>query len=74
MASDCQFFNGSTPEEAALPRIEQTSAPGLVFGCGNPQGDGPLFFFVPVPGGAVRVPVCTEHAERLAQLYGNWAT
>lgn len=43
----------------------------VVFECGKPQGDGPLFFFVPVPGGAVRVPVCTEHGGYLARLYGS---
>lgn len=66
--SDCQFFAFPTAAEAAEMGI---SATGMVFGCGRPQGDGPLFFFVPVEGGAVRVPVCEEHCGHLKRLYGR---
>jgi hypothetical protein len=64
---DCQFYSTPTAEEAAQFGVND---PDIVLDCGNPQGDGPLFFFVPVPGGAVRVPVCAMHGERLAYLYG----
>lgn len=67
----CQFFSFPTAEESAELGITLDSDPGLVLGCEAPQGDGPLFFFVPVPGGAVRVPVCAMHGERLAYLYGG---
>lgn len=66
----CQFFSFPTAEESAEFGITMDSDPNLVLGCDAPQGDGPLFFFVPVPGGAVRVPVCAKHGERLAYLYG----
>lgn len=68
---DCQFFAFPAVEERAAFGITSGSDPDLVLGCGKPQGDGPLFFFVPVPGGAVRVPVCTEHGGYLARLYSG---
>jgi hypothetical protein len=68
---DCQFFAFPTAEESARLGITMDTDPNLVLGCGNPQGGGPLFFFVPVPGGAVRVPVCAEHGEHLSRLYGS---
>lgn len=68
---DCQFFSFPTAGESARLGITMDSDPNLVLGCEAPQGDGPLFFFVPVPGGAVRVPVCAKHGERLTFLYGG---
>jgi len=65
---DCQFYASPTAEEVSQLGI---SDPDVVLGCDAPQGDGPLFFFVPVTGGAVRVPVCAMHGERLAYLYGS---
>jgi hypothetical protein len=70
MPGSCQFFSFPTAEESAAFGITTGSDPNFVLGCEAPQGDGPLFFFVPVPGGAVRVPVCAKHGERLAYLYG----
>ena len=70
MPGSCQFFSFPAAEESAAFGITTGADPDIVLGCGNPQGDGPLFFFVPVTGGAVRVPVCAMHGERLAYLYG----
>jgi hypothetical protein len=53
----CGFFE--TPPQA--PESDQ------VIQCPEPQGAGPLFFLVPVPGGAVRVPVCDKHGRVLAE-------
>ena len=63
----CAFFAIPTGAEARRLKI---SDPDVVLGCRNRQGEGPLFFFVPVPGGAVRVGVCPEHAEWLARHFG----
>lgn len=64
----CQFFR--TPTEA-----ERAELPGLpddaVLGCDDEQGPGPLYFFVPVRGGAVRVGVCPRHADLLAEHHGT---
>jgi hypothetical protein len=64
----CQFFKTPT-------RAERDTLPGLpddgVIGCGDEQGPGPLFFFVPVHGGAVRVGVCPRHAGLLAEHHGT---
>jgi hypothetical protein len=68
--SGCQFYATPTPEQAAMYKITDTEA---VLGCENPVGgeSGGLRFFVPVAGGAVRVPVCEEHGELLSGLYGD---
>jgi hypothetical protein len=66
--NDCQFYGSPTAEEISQLGIND---PDIVLDCGKPQGDGPLFFFVPVTGGAVRVPVCAEHGEHLARLYSK---
>lgn len=64
----CQYFE--TPTSAELAKL-----PGLpddaVLGCKDRQGDGSLFFFVPVHGGAVRVGVCRRHADLLAAHHGT---
>jgi hypothetical protein len=67
----CQFFSFPTAGESAAFGLDTDANPDLVLGCDAPQGDGPLFFLVPVTGGAVRVPVCAKHGERLAYLYGS---
>lgn len=63
----CHYF--ATPTE-----VERAKLPGLpddaVLGCEDEQGQGPLFFFVPVHGGAVRVGVCPRHAALLAKHHG----
>jgi hypothetical protein len=62
----CQFFETPPPGHWAS-RID----PDGVIGCERRQGEGPLYFFVPVEGGAVRVGVCPEHAGYLERLYGK---
>lgn len=62
----CSFY--TTPTEAERQQLGITD-PAVVLGCDNPQGDGPLWFFVPVEGGAVRVAVCEQHAEHLRRRY-----
>lgn len=58
-AETCQFFEASGEGD-------------IVLGCPNPVGEGPLFFFVPLPdGNAVRVPVCEQHAEWLREKVGR---
>jgi hypothetical protein len=64
----CAFFATPGKSEAETFRITD---PDIVLGCKNRQGDGPLFFYVPVQGGAVRVPVCPEHAEHLKRHHGS---
>jgi hypothetical protein len=63
----CAFFD--TPTEAQRARLKITD-PDVVLGCENRQGEGPLYFFVPVEGGAVRVGVCTKHARWLRDHHG----
>jgi hypothetical protein len=63
----CAFFNTPTPKQQ---RDLGITDPDIVLGCENRQGEGPLFFFVPVEGGAVRVGVCEEHARWLKQHHG----
>lgn len=43
----CAFF--ATPTEAQRERLKITD-PDIVLGCEDRQGEGPLFFFVPVEG------------------------
>jgi hypothetical protein len=64
----CNFF--TTPTEAERATLAGLPA-DAVLGCGNLQGEGPLFFFVPVFGGAVRVGVCPHHADLLAAHHGS---
>lgn len=64
----CQFFR--EPSEAERERLKITD-PEIVLGCKERQGQGPLFFFVPVKGGAVRVGVCPRHAEKLKRDHGG---
>ena len=64
----CQYFE--TPSDADRAELGLTD-PEVVLGCDEPQGEGPLFFFVPVHGGAVRVPVCRGHADLLAEHHGS---
>jgi hypothetical protein len=46
--------------------------PGIVSQDPHDAGEGPLFFFVPVAGGAaVRVPVCVEHCEVLRSQFAE---
>lgn len=63
----CQYFG--TPSKAE--RDELGASDDVVFGCEDEQGPGPLFFFVPVHGGAVRVGVCRRHADLLAKYHGS---
>ena len=63
----CQYFASPTADETERLKIKD---PEIVLGCKNRQGEGPLFFFVPVHGGAVRVGVCKEHAELLKKHHG----
>jgi hypothetical protein len=43
---------------------------GIVSQDPHDAGDGPLYFYVPVAGGAaVRVPVCKKHAEVLRRQF-----
>ena len=66
----CQYFSTPTDEE----RVKLPGLPdGAVLGCKDEQGGGPLSFFVPVHGGAVRVGVCPRHADLLAAHYGTEA-
>ncbi len=65
----CQYFE--TPTEAERARMG--APPDVVLGCEAEQGGGPLFFFVPVHGGAVRVGVCPRHADLLAAHHGTAA-
>lgn len=67
----CQFYETPTAEQVALFKI---SDPEIVLGCKRKAGDGPLHFFVPVPGGAVRVRVCAQHAAALQQHFGTVAS
>ena len=63
----CQFFETPTAEQrAASPWMTDET----VIGCGDEQDEGPLFFFVPVHGGAVRAGVCRRHADLLAEHHG----
>lgn len=64
----CQYFE--TPSDAERAELGITD-PDVVFDCGEPQGEGPLFFFVPVHGGAVRAGVCQRHADLLAGHHGT---
>jgi hypothetical protein len=66
----CNYFASPTDRERDLLKITD---PEIVIGCKNRQGDGPLFFFVPVHGGAVRAGVCPEHAALLKQHHGTAA-
>jgi len=61
----CGFYEPPSGDERDLLEID----PDLVLGCLKEIGDGPLFFFVPVKCGAVRVPVCQQHADYLDGLY-----
>ena len=63
----CQFFD--TPATSGR-NVGLALPDGHVIGCDNEQGQGPLYFFVPVHGGAVRVGVCPRHAELLAKHHG----
>ena len=65
----CNYFHVPTERERADLRIPEDS--NVVLGCKNRQGDGPLFFFVPVVGGAARVGVCEEHAKLLKRHHGE---
>jgi len=66
-AARCQVFE--TPSEDTRARLKITD-PDLVLGCLEPQGDGPAFFYVPVPGvGAVRVGCCDHHLRQLQRIY-----
>ena len=64
----CQFY--ATPTKAWRDARPWFPDDGVV-GCEEEQGPGPLFFFVPVHGGAVRVPVCRRHADLLAKHHGS---
>lgn len=63
----CQYFGLPTDAERAKLGITD---PDIVLGCKDHQGSGPLYFFVPVHGGAVRVGVCPHHAQLLEQHHG----
>jgi hypothetical protein len=74
MSPLCQFYEAPGPDHPLLTGTGQGGADeGVVFGCQEPQDEdpngGPLFFLVPVTGGAVRVPVCRRHGDYLARLY-----
>lgn len=60
----CAFFDTPTPAQRKQLGIND---PDIVLGCKGRQGEGPLFFFVPVEGGAVRVGVCDKHAAWLQE-------
>ena len=60
----CAFFE--TPTEAQRRQLK-IGDPEIVLGCKGRQGEGPLYFFVPVEGGAVRVGVCPKHARWLEE-------
>jgi len=64
----CQFFY--TPSGAERERLK-IADPEIVLGCKDRQGEGPLYFFMPVHGGAVRVAVCPRHAEYLKRWHGT---
>ncbi len=66
----CNYFGLPTAQEKAKLGITD---PDVVLGCGERQGEGPLYFFVPVHGGAVRVGVCPPHARLLEQHHGTGA-
>ena len=63
----CQFY--ATPTKAWREAHPWLSDDGVI-GCEAEQGPGPLYFFVPVHGGAVRVGVCPRHADLLAKHHG----
>jgi len=64
----CQYYETPTDEQIAELGIND---PGVVLGCPEDQGPGPLYFFVPVHGGAVRVGVCPRHADLLAEHHAG---
>jgi hypothetical protein len=59
----CAYFETAPPGDG-LPQ-------GTVIQDPHDAGEGPLFFFVPVAGGAVRVPVCEEHCEVLRRQFAE---
>jgi hypothetical protein len=62
----CNFYRDPTEAE----RTEMQIPDGVTIGCENTQAEGPLYFYVPVEGGAVRVGVCQEHCDWLMLHHG----
>lgn len=61
----CSYYSTPTAEQRAELGLPDDT--DVVFRCDAPQGEGPLFFYVPVAGGAVRAGVCVHHADHLSQ-------
>lgn len=55
--------------------FQEEDNPGstLVFACTEPLDDGRLYFYVTVPGGAVKVPVCDKHRAMLEERERDYA-
>lgn len=64
----CAFYSTPTAEERAELGLPDDT--DVVLGCDAPQGEGPLFFYLPAEGGSVRVPVCVHHADHLSTHHG----
>lgn len=64
----CGYY--STPTEEQRIELGLPDDTDVVLGCDAPQGEGPLFFYVPAEGGAVRVPACVHHADHLSTHHG----
>lgn len=63
MKPHCEYFT-------AIPDMD-----GEVSSDMHDAGEGPLFFFWPLPNGdALRVPVCQEHSDVLALCAGQGRT
>ena len=63
----CAFY--ATPTAEIRQELGLADDTDEVLGCEHPQGEGPLYYFVPVEGGAVRVRVCVHHADLLSTYH-----